>query len=296
MRLGFIGLGAMGYGMAQNILAKHGQLSVVAHHAREAIDSLKARGAEEYPDAATLARNVDVILLCLPNSGVVEATIAAMDPCLRPGQTIIDTGTSALASTLALNDRLGARGLHFAEAPLTGGQQQAQEGALGALLGCNDATRVIVQPILDHFCATVQHFGPVGAGAKAKFINNYMVMGIAALVTEAFHLAAETETDWTQLYDVVIRGSADSGVLRRIISKAREGDYSGYVFSVENAAKDMGYITEMTASLGRDTALNHAVKALFDRATAQGFGPCRLSELLRPDIRAKLFDTPTSSL
>lgn len=289
MRVGFIGLGAMGCGMARNILAKHGQLATMANRSREAINMLLAEGAEEYPDAAKLATATDIILLCLPNSDVVEATIDAMAPALRTGQTVIDTGTSSLPSTLALNDRLTGMGVHFAESPLTGGQAQADKGILGALVGATPETFARIAPILDHFCATTQHFGPVGAGARAKFVNNYMVIGIAALVAEAFHIAAETETDWAQLYDVVIRGSADSGVLRRIIGNAKDGDFGGYVFSVENAAKDMGYITEMTAELGRDSPLNHAVKDLFDRATAQGHGQRRLSELLRPEIRAQIF-------
>jgi 3-hydroxyisobutyrate dehydrogenase-like beta-hydroxyacid dehydrogenase len=288
-RIGFIGLGAMGAGMARNILGKHGQLSVVAHRNREAVEALSADGATECSTPEALASDCDIILLCLPNSQVVEQTIEAMSPALRPGQMIIDTGTSALPSTLQLEKTLSARDVAFVEAPLTGGAAQADAAELGALVGADDAAFARALPVLNMICATVQHFGPVGAGARAKFINNYMVMGIAALVTEAFHAAAITDTDWNKLYDVVIRGSADSGVLRRVIGNARNGDYSGYVFSVENAAKDMGYISQMLDELGRNTPMAQAVKALFDRAVLQGHGPNRISELLRPDVRAELF-------
>ena len=292
MRIGFIGLGAMGFGMARNILAKHSQLDTIANRARDAVDALVGDGAVEHPDAQTLAANADVILLCLPNSTIVEHTLTQMEPALRPGQIVIDTGTSSLPSTLALAEKLAAQGVHFAEAPLTGGQAQADAGELGALVGCTPETYQAITPILAYFCATSQYFGPVGAGAQAKFINNYMVIGIAALVAEAFHIAAETGTNWSQLYDVVIRGSADSGVLRRIIGNAKDGDFEGYVFSVENAAKDMGYITQANANLGRDTPLNHAVKDLFDQANSQGFGDLRISELLRPEVRKALFKAP----
>lgn len=290
MRIGFIGLGAMGAGMARNILMRHGQLGVVAHRARAAVDALAAEGAQAHPDAAALARHSDLILLCLPDSDVVEQVMRAMEPHLRGGQIVVDTGTSALASTLALEARLAAAGIAFAEAPITGGQAQAEAGTLGALVGATPETHDAIRPVLALFCETIQHFGPVGAGARAKLINNYMVMGIAALVTEAFTLAGETGTDWSKLYDVVIRGSADSGVLRRIAGNARSGDFEGYVFSVANAAKDMGYITEMTAGMGHDSPLNHAVKDIFDHAVAQGHGARRISELLRPEIRAALRD------
>ena len=290
MRIGFIGLGAMGLGMAHNILAKHGQLATIAHRNRIPVDALVAKGAEEYADARALSSQCDVIFLCLPTSETVESTIREMP--LRAGQIIVDTGTSSLSSTLAIAQELKAKDVAFAEAPLTGGQAQADAGELGALVGSTPETFTKIEPLLDYFCATTQHFSPVGSGARAKLINNYMVIGIAALVTEAFHTADETQTEWDQLYDVVIRGSADSGVFRRIIGNAKDGDFSGYVFSVANAAKDMAYITEMNADLGRDTPLNYAVKDLFDRAVELGFGERRISELLRPDVREKLFPKP----
>lgn len=172
---------------------------------------------------------------------------------------------------------------------MTGGKMQAKEGVLGALVGAEDDVFERTEPILNLFCASVQHFGPIGSGAAAKFVNNYMVMGIAAVVCEAFHVARLTDSDWGKLYDVVIRGSADSGVFRRIIGNAKDGDYEGYVFSVENALKDMGYITEMNASLGRNTALNKAIHEFFEAAAGAGHGEKLLSELMRPELSDTLF-------
>ncbi len=294
MRVGFIGLGAMGFGMASNILAKHGQLATICHRNRDPLEVLVAKGAVEYADSAELAKDSDLILLCLPNSTVVEQVVVQMGDALSPGKILIDTGTSSLKSTQDLYERLTARGVLFAEAPLTGGLKQAEAGELGALVGADREVLEQIEPVLGHFCASVQHFGPVGAGARAKFVNNYMVIGIAALVTEAFHVAGLTDSDWSKLYDVVIRGSADSGVFRRIIGNAKDGNFEGYVFSVENALKDMRYITEMNASLGRDTPLNKAVLELFEQAVAAGHGDLLLSELLRPDIRQKLFQSETT--
>jgi 3-hydroxyisobutyrate dehydrogenase-like beta-hydroxyacid dehydrogenase len=288
-RVGLIGLGAMGAGMGRNLLAKTGGLQTMAHRDRVAIDALVADGATEHADAAGVAAASDVVIMCLPNSTVVEAVVAAMTPSLRPGQMVIDTGTSALASTMALADMLAERGIDFAEAPLTGGAQQAVDGVLGALVGATQEGFARAAPVLATFCERVEHFGPVGSGAKAKFINNYMVMGIAALVTEAFRAAADEDIDWGQLHDVVQCGSANSGVLNRIIGKARDGDFSGYVFSVGNAAKDMRYIAEYLDRSGHGTALSQAVHDLFQRAEAQGHGERRISELLRPEIRSALF-------
>ena len=288
-QIGFIGLGAMGHGMAANILAKHGQLMILGNRNRAPVEDLVSKGAMEAESAMALAEACDVILLCLPNSAVVERTVDQMGTALSAGKTLIDTGTSSRDSTLMLAKTVQNRFVLFAEAPLTGGKTQAENGELGALVGAEDDVFARVEPILNMVCASVQHFGPVGSGAAAKFVNNYMVMGIAAVVCEAFHVARLTDSDWSKLYDVVIRGSADSGVFRRIIGNAKDGDYEGYVFSVENALKDMGYITQMNASLGRNTTLNQAILQFFEDADADGHGQKLLSELMRPEVGETLF-------
>ncbi len=288
-KIGFIGLGAMGFGMASNILNKHGQLNVIGNRNRVPVDKLVQLGARECENYTTLARQSDVVFMCLPNSDIVEQVVEELMPSLRPGQVLIDTGTSSLASTALLAARLQERKILFAEAPLTGGIAQSNAGKLGALVGATTEVFEKIEPLLSHFCSSVQHFGPIGAGGRAKFVNNYMVFGIAALVFEAFHVADMTETDWDKMYDVVIRGSADSGVFRRIIGNAKDGDFEGYVFDVNGALKDMTYITEMNASLGRNTPMNKAVLNIFKRASELGYGNLRISELLRPEIRKKLF-------
>jgi len=285
IRIGFLGLGAMGFGMASNLLSKNGQLNIVANRSREPVDALIKQGATEYDNYTELAKNSDVILLCLPDSNIVEKVVCELKPNLRAGQILIDTGTSSLRSTAKLAEEMNEIGVRFAEAPLTGGIKQSELGELGALVGASEDVFELVKNVLSPCCASVQHFGVVGAGGRAKFANNYMVFGIAALVFEAFHIADVTGSDWSKLYDVVIRGSADSGVFRRVIGNAKDGDFGGYVFNVNGAVKDMTYITEMNESLGLASPMNKAVLDLFSRAQAEGYGDLLISELMRPEIR-----------
>lgn len=285
MRVGFIGLGAMGFGMAANLVAKDFQLTVIANRNRKPVEALLAQGAAEAKTYKDLAAASDIILLCLPDSDVVERVVEALEPNLQSGHTLVDTGTSSLASTARLAKRLAAVGVDFAEAPLTGGTKQAEAGELGALVGTREDVFARIEPVLRTFCAAVQHFGEVGAGGRAKLANNYMVLGIAALVFEAFHAADMAGADWAKLYDVVIRGSGDSGVFRRVIGGALEDDFKGYVFTVKAAHKDLRYITEMNEQLGLATPLNRAVLDIFARAEAEGYGDLMISELLRGDIR-----------
>ena len=198
---------------------------------------------------------------------------------------IIDTGTSSPESTRALHAGLAPRGVRFVEAPVTGGVKQAAAGELGALVGTDDETFRVVEPLLAVMCKTVHHFGPPGAGNTAKLLNNFMVFGIAALVVEAFTRADQTNIDWQQLYDVVICGSADSGVLRRIIGAATQGDFGGYVFDINGSLKDMRYFCSLAESMGGVSPLGAAVREVYEKAVADGHGERLLSELLAPGIR-----------
>ena len=127
--------------------------------------------------------------------------------------------------------------------------------------------------------------GPDGPGNRAKLLNNYMVTGLIALITETFSKAAMAEIDWQKLYDVVICGSADSRALRRIVGNAVDGDFGGYVFDVKSALKDVDYFCEMSATLDGKSQLAAAVQKVFADAVADGHGERLVSELLSPGVR-----------
>lgn len=282
-RIGFVGAGVMGHGMAARLLRAGYPVTVIAHRNRTPIDDLVAKGAEEARDYPALAARSDIIILCVSSSNVVETVIEALRPDLRAGMTVLDMGTSSPDSSRRLAAALEALEVAFVEAPVTGGIKQAAAGELGALVGADEDSFEAVRPLLACMCRTVHHFGPPGAGNTAKLLNNFMVFGIAALVTEAFDTARDAGIDWQKLYDVVVCGSADSGVLRRIIGSAVQGDYRGYVFSVEGSLKDMKYFGELSESMGGLSELGRAVTHVYERAAAEGRGGLLLSELLAPE-------------
>lgn len=284
-RIGFVGAGTMGHGMCTCLMKAGHPLTVIANRNRAPINDLVLNGAKEAETLAALAKASDVIILCLSNSAVVEEVLAELLPNLPDGQLVIDTGTSKPESTRAVADKLAEHGIDFAEAPVTGGKVQAAEGELGALVGADETVFERAKPILETFCKQIHHFGPPGAGNTAKLINNYMVIGIIALVTEAFTKADEAEVDWAKLYDVVTCGSADSGVLRRIIGNAKDGDFKGYVFDVQSALKDMSYFSDVAEELGGMTPLAAAIHDVFEEAVENGHGNLMVSELLSPEVR-----------
>jgi len=283
MHVGLIGAGMMGHGMAANLL-KHGhEVSVIAHRNRAPVEDLVAKGAREVRTPEEIAR-AEVILLCVTTSRVVAETLAALKPHLRTGQIILDAGTSAPQETKRLARELAGVGVAYADIPLTGGPEQAEQGVLGVLCGATEETFTRIEPLLACFATTIRHFGPPGAGHTAKLISNYLVTGMVALVAEAFGAARQARIDWKDLYEVMLNGSGNSGVLRKMVEPALKGDFDGYRFALSNAAKDIGYYAELAEGLGCSTRLTESVAEVFARAVETGHGGRNVSHLLDPAI------------
>jgi len=283
MHVGLTGAGLMGHGMAASLLRHGHAVTVIAHRNRKPIDDLVAKGAREAGSLRELAA-ADVIILCLTTSRVVEETLQNLMPHLRPGQIILDAGTSEPGSSKDRARRLAGIGVAFADIPLTGGPEQAERGELGVLCGADEPTFARIAPLLACFATTVRHFGPPGAGHTAKLISNYLVTGMVALVAEAFGAARQAGIDWKSLYEAMLNGSGNSGVLRKMVAPALDGDFDGYRFALANAAKDIGYYAELAEGLGCSTKLRDSVAEVFARAVETGHGGRNVSHLLDPAI------------
>jgi 3-hydroxyisobutyrate dehydrogenase-like beta-hydroxyacid dehydrogenase len=283
MRIGFLGAGMMGSGMALNLIKCGHEVLVIAHRNRGPIDELVRNGAREAGSLESLAEESEAVILCLSTAEVVSETIERMKPRLRAGQIIIDTGTTAPETTRRLAHELSPLGIGYADAPLTGGPEQAAKAELGALVGADAETFARIRPVLACFASRIKHFGPPGSGHVAKLISNYLVIGMIGLVAEAFTTARKANVDWSDLYKVMLNGSGNSGVLRKMVEPALKGDFEGYRFSLANAAKDIGYYAELAEKLDRMTPFSEAVVEMFSEA-ARGHGGRNVSHLLDPAI------------
>ena len=290
-KIGFVGVGLMGHGMAANLLKAGYDLTVIAHRNREPVDDLVSRGAREVKSLAEMAGTSNCIILCVTNADVVQSVIDELFDHLTSDHVIIDTSTSDPVVTETLASRLAATGVELADAPLTGGAQQAQEGVLGAIVGGTEETLARIKPVLEAFCVRIGHFGPAGAGHRAKLINNYLVMSMVASIADTFNVARKAGIEWAPLFDVMKCGSNYSEALRRIIEPALEGDLDGYKFTLRNAQKDVGYYLSFTDNAGLTSDLAREVMAVYERSVAEGHGDLFLSRMIDPETAGKDADT-----
>ena len=284
MKIGFIGLGLMGSGMAGHLMAEGHELWLMAHRNRSFIEPLLQKGAHEAADLKSLAANVQVIILCLTTAKVVEETLTGLKPHLSRGQTIIDTGTTNPETTRRLAHELKVLGVAYADAPMAGGPEQVAKKEVGVLIGAEWETYEAILPVVSAYASRVKYFGPPGSGHVAKLISNYLVIGMIGLVAEAFRTAHAAQVDWKDLYEVMQNGSGNSGVLRKMMDAALAGDFDGYKFSLANAAKDIGYYASLADELGQLTPLTQAVEQIFAEAVATGHAGRNVSHLLDPAI------------
>ena len=158
-RIGFVGAGLMGRGMALNLLKAGYPVRLFIHRNRQGLESLLALGASETNDLRELARQSDAIIICVDKAETVRSVVDGLLPALRPEHLLIDATTSDPVVTCEIAEQLRLHGVSYADAPITGGPVQAEAGALGSLVGCDAAIFPRVQSIVAHYSKAVQRIG-----------------------------------------------------------------------------------------------------------------------------------------
>jgi|TARA_B110000263_G_scaffold180696_1_gene158267 3-hydroxyisobutyrate dehydrogenase-like beta-hydroxyacid dehydrogenase len=270
----------MGYGIAHNLLKKNYSLSVIAHKNRKPIEKLVSQGAKESESLKDIASN-DVIIQCVTNTPIAIEIIKDILPYLKQGTLFIDITTHHATGSIEANNLLKSKKVRYIESPVMGGPVQAEEGVLGAIVGADINDISDAKDILMNFCKDVFHFGEIGIGAKTKLISNFLSLGTATFVIETLKAAKYLNIDMQKLIDVARLGSGNSGALNRIADKAIEGDYTGYIFSVNNTLKDLTYINELLKDLPNAEKLSSLTKSFYKEAADQGKGELLISELIK---------------
>ncbi len=272
-RIGFIGVGLMGHGMAKNIVEKGHPLTIMGNRNRAPVDDLVGRGATEVATPAQIAQACDVVFLCVTDSSVVERVVRGPDGLksgAREGLVIADCSTANPVSTIALAQELAASGVTFCDAPLGGTPSNAEEGQLSAMIGCDAATFALLEPICLTWAKSVRHVGEVGMGHKMKLLNNFIAMGYGAIYAEALALGQKVGIT-PQVLDSVLRGSRmDCGFYQTFFRYVLEGDRNAHQFTLTNAAKDMRYLAALADSALVANPVGAAVKNTYASAVAQG--------------------------
>ncbi len=275
-RIGFIGVGLMGHGIAKNLVEKGFPLTLRAHRNRAPVDDLVGRGAKEVKTYAEVARASDIVFLCVTGAPQVDEAIAGADGIIhaaRDGMIVVDTSTSEPSTTARLRDLLAAKGVRLVDAPLARTPVEAEAGKLNIMLGADDATFAQLQPVLKAFCENIIHAGPPGHGIVLKLNNNFIAQAICTATAEACAAAAKSGLSIRKLHEVVSAGAVNSGLFQMLVGKMLDGEkLDGLKFTLVNAAKDLRYYTHFTESMMLPSIVGEAVHQSLVTANALGYG------------------------
>jgi 3-hydroxyisobutyrate dehydrogenase-like beta-hydroxyacid dehydrogenase len=269
-KVGFVGVGLMGHGIAKNIVEKGYPLTVIAHRNRKPVEDLLSRGAREANSLAELAKNSTMIFLCLTSSKEVSAVIEQMRPALAPETVIVDCSTGDPTVTVRLAETLAEQNVYFADAPLSRTPKEAWEGTLDCMVGADDKTFKRIHPVISTWAAKIVHMGGVADGHRMKLLNNFISLGMGALFAEALALSRKVGIS-VERFDSVIRGGRmDNGFYQTFMGYALEGNRNAHRFTLSNAYKDLKYLESMANDATVATPLASAAKNSYAAAVAGG--------------------------
>lgn len=282
MRLGFVGLGVMGAPMAGHWV-RAGHDVTVWNRTAERAAPLQEQGAKVAADLAELARNCDLIALCVSRSEDVQACLRAMIPHARPGTLFVDHSTIAPAVALELLEELTAAGMRFVDAPITGGSMGAQAGTLTIFMGGDEADTEAVAPYLAAYGRTVARVGGPGQGQVMKMANQIAVGGALLGMAECLAFADRAGLDLTQTHALIGAGAGGSWAFQNYGPKVLNQDWSPG-FAITHQRKDFGYVKEYASKIDANVPGTELVDDLLRPLEEEGHGQwttAALYEVLR---------------
>jgi putative dehydrogenase len=273
-KVGVIGLGSMGLGMARALLRAgfevHG-----CDLRREAMDAVVRDGGRAAESPAELAARVDDVVTVVVNAAQTEEVLfgaAGAAAALRPGCAVVTSATVPPEYAARLGARLGALGLLHLDAPISGGAVKAAAGQLSIMASGSSAAFERCGAILDALAAKVHRLGDAsGLGSKVKLVNQLLAGVHIAAAAEAMALCLKEGADPQATYDVICASAGSSWMFQNRVPHILAGDYTP-LSAVSIFVKDLGIVLDCAREVGLGLPLTAAAHQLFLMAAAAGYG------------------------
>jgi 2-hydroxy-3-oxopropionate reductase len=282
MKVGFIGLGAMGRPMALHLLGAGHELSVYVRRA-EVAQPLVDAGATRRATPAEVAAHSEVVFTVVTTGADVEAVALGEDGIVhgaKPGTVLVDMGTIPPGTARRIAAKLAERGIEAIDAPVSGGEVGAQNATLAIMAGGKAEVLARVRPLLEKLGKTIVHIGPSGAGQVAKACNQMIMVSCIEAVAEAMLLAQQSGADAEKVRLALAGGSAGSRVLEVFGARMTARDFKAGV-EARLHHKDFGILLNEAATLGAPLPIAAQVWQQLNALMAQGRGREDTSALLR---------------
>ena len=272
-RVGFVGLGIMGQGMARNLL-NAGYSVRVWNRTSSRMDPLIEAGATAGANPADVAANCDIIVVCVSDTPDVEEVILGQNGILsgvQAGALVIDCSTISPQATIDIAEQLNAKGVKMLDAPVSGGSEGAANGTLSIMIGGPEDQVERARGVFEAMGNTITHVGKQGAGQTVKLVNQILVVGNCLAMCEALIFAQAGGVDLERCLNAVTGGAAGSWMLANRGPQIIERDWRpGFTINLQQ--KDVRLIMQEADALGVPVLLSGQVFSLYRTLQQAGLG------------------------
>jgi len=290
VKLGFVGLGAMGLPMAHNLVAAGHQVTV-ASRSRPPIDEAVSFGAVDGGTLTDVAAASEVLVICVPNSPEVVQVVDDVLPALGPGTIVVDCSTIDPDVERVQHERVTATGARYLDAPVSGGTVGAKNGTLTLMVGGEATTLDDARPALESMAGLIVHVGGPGMGQVVKLCNNLIYAAQMLATAEATALAQRSGVDMAKLLEVLLHSTGDCVAVRTRLpvpgvipdSPASTGWKPG--FMTDLMAKDLDLALAYGARAGVPLSTTATARQALTAASTAGFGREDFSSVAKVVLR-----------
>jgi 3-hydroxyisobutyrate dehydrogenase-like beta-hydroxyacid dehydrogenase len=273
-KLGFLGLGLMGYPMARNLLKAGHEVAVWSHTSAKTAQLAAEAGAKPCATPAAVAAEADVVFVCVGNTEMAEAVITGPNGLKsggKAGMIVVDASTIGPSSSVRIGESLAEAGIEFLGAPCTGSTPGATNGTLTFMIGGAESTFEKAKPFLELMGKKLYYCGGPGTGLHAKLTQNLVLSNILQAFNEGIVLSTKAGVPPALMLDILSNSAAKSGLIEYKAPFIFRRDFTTN-FSVKWMHKDIGLMLESAAELNVPVPLTAVTRQMFQAAIATGHG------------------------
>ena len=268
-RTAFLGLGVMGFHMAGHLARAGHQVSVWNRTGAKAAAWTGVHRGEAAKDPASAVFGAEYVLMCLGDDPDVRSVFEAFEPSLGAGMTVIDHTTASAGLARELAARCKAKGAHFIDAPVSGGEAGAINGKLTIMCGGDEAAFAGAEAVMNAFARKITLIGETGSGQLAKSVNQICIAGIVQGLAEGLHFADKAGLDPAKVIEAISGGAAQSWQMENRWKTMTEGKFD-FGFAVDWMRKDLRITLDAAEEVGASLPVTAIVDTYYAQVQAMG--------------------------
>ena len=282
LKVGFIGLGTMGFPIAGHISKSYKTLvfNRTSNKSQKWTSEFEGVICESVKELTLKSK---VIILCLSEDRDIEEVVLGADGILEhlnEGTIVVDHSTTSADTAILISKELLKKGSIYLDAPVSGGEAGAQNGKLSVMLGGDSAAYKEISPILDCYSAFHKYMGPSGNGQLTKMINQICIAGLLQALAEAASFSKKSGISSKDVLDVISKGAAQSWQMENRWDSMIDDEYN-FGFAVDLMVKDLEIVSEFSKKIGANISTTEMIKSYYKELQAKGAGKLDTSSLLK---------------